>query len=195
MALLLRRLRHHFSQQSTLHPAPIPAGHINPAGSLLPPALCWHHFDFRTSERNAVLTFCSHSQLSHAFQEARRGAKQAAACGAAGGRPSLSTCGVGIRPSWIATMEHVGLGRLHLVVGHCGVAILHPNEILLPSAGWEGTSPSPALLAVLGLGRTAASVRALSLCGAIISFWGKKPVKIEQMRGLREGALAARETA
>lgn len=75
MALLLRQLRHCSSQWLISHPAPVPASHIDPAGSLLPPAPCWHRFDIWTSERNVVLTFCSHSQLSHAFQEARRGSK------------------------------------------------------------------------------------------------------------------------
>lgn len=174
MALLLRWLRHCFSQQLTSHPTPVPTGHIDPDGSLLPPAPCRHYFDIWTSERNVVLTFCSYSQLSHAFREVMGGAKQAAACDGAGRRPSLSTGGVGVRASWIATMEHTYLGKLHLVV----VAILQPPDaILLPGGRWEGTSWSPAPLAVLGLGRTAASVRAPPLCGAIISFWGKKQYK------------------
>lgn len=75
MALLLRQLRHRFSQQPTSHPAPVPAGRIDPDGSLLPPAPCRRRFDVRTSERNIVLTFCSHSQLSRAFREARGGSK------------------------------------------------------------------------------------------------------------------------
>ncbi|CAN8174272.1 unnamed protein product [Coccothraustes coccothraustes] len=72
MALLLRRLRHHFSRKTTSHP--VPASRIDPHSPLLPPALCQRRFDIRTSERSDVLTFCSHSQLSRVF--GRRGGEQ-----------------------------------------------------------------------------------------------------------------------
>lgn len=142
MALLLCWLRHGFSQQLPSHPTPVPAGHIDPDGSLLLPAPCQHHFGIWTSERHVVLTFCSHSQLSRAFQEARRGAKRAADCHGAIGRPSLPTSGAGVRASCIATTGHIDLGRLHPVVGCHGVAFLHPSVILLLGARWEETSLS-----------------------------------------------------
>lgn len=74
MALLLRQLRHHFSRETTSHPAAVPASRIDPDGPLLPPALCQRRFDIRTSERSTVLTFCSHSQLSRVF--GRRGGER-----------------------------------------------------------------------------------------------------------------------
>lgn len=116
----------------------------------------------------------------------RQRARQAAACVGAGRRLSLSVGRVRVRAYWIATVEHVGLGRLPLTVGCPGVAILHADAVILPGAGWEGANWP---LAVLGLGRTAAPVLAC-FCRAIISFLGgNKTLKVEQMGGFHKRAL------
>lgn len=113
VALLLRRLRHHFSRETSSHPAPVPASRIDPDGPLLPPALRQRRFDIRTSERSTVLTFCSHSQLSRVF--GRRGGEQS-------GRQLVKMpmgnlpSGLGVRASRIATGgEHADLGRICLL--------------------------------------------------------------------------------
>lgn len=92
-----------FSQQLTLHPTPIPAGHIDPAGSLLPLAPCQHRFDIWTSEGNLVLTFCSHSQLSLAFWETKQEGEQS-------GRQLLMVPvgGLLLAPAGLGS-EHLGL--------------------------------------------------------------------------------------
>lgn len=75
-----------------------------------------------------------------------------------------------------------------------GAAIPHPDAILLPGGSrWEGTSRSPALLAVLGLGEIAAPDYAPAPCREIISFRGKKTCKNgTEERFPQEGTICKR---